>query len=157
MLERTHIPQDTHVWAKDYTSVANDGCDISQYTPLVGAARRYSSPANVTLMLQTSWTANGPSTNPPLLRVSLNQPYKALNWVSVEQVQAGACAGATDGRCLLHGGTGVEIPKTDYTCALRCVKQVCWKPTANSIPMGITSPSACCNNMAKTARCCSVC
>ena len=101
VLERTHIPQDTHAWAKDYTSVANDGYDISQYTPLsvplVGTRHLF---ANVTLMLQTSWTANGPSTNPPLLRVSQNQPYKALNWVSVEQVQAGACAGATDGRCV---------------------------------------------------------
>ena len=141
VLERTHIPQDTHAWAKDYTSVANDGYDISQYTPLsvplVGTRHLF---ANVTLMLQTSWTANGPSTNPPLLRVSQNQPYKALNWVSVEQVQAGACAGATDGRCSVHGGTGVEIPITDYTVRVEVCKTGLLEANCQQYPNGNYKP-----------------
>ena len=142
MLERTHIPQDTHAWAKDYTSVANDGYDISQYTPLsVPTAGNRHLFANVTLMLQTSWTANGPATNPPLLRVSLNQPYKALNWVSVEQVQARRLRGDTDGRCTGHGGSGVEILSSLTTpCALRCVKQVCLESNCQQYPNGNYKP-----------------
>ena len=99
MLERTHIPQDTHAWAKDYTSVDNDGYAISQYTPLsVPTADKRHLFANVTLMPPN--LMDGQRTfDPPLLRVSLNQPYKALNWVSVEQVQTGACASATDRQC----------------------------------------------------------
>jgi len=141
VLERTHIPQDTHAWAKDYTSVANDGYDISQYTPLsVPTAGMRHLFANVTLMLQTSWTANGPATNPPLLRVSLNQPYKALNWVSVEQVQAGACAGATDGRCSSHGGSGVEIPITDYTVRVEVCKTGLLEANCQQYPNGNYKP-----------------
>src|SRR5499427_9113260 len=47
---------------------------------------------------------------------------KALNWVSVEQVQAGACAGDTDGRCSGHGGAGVVIPITDYIVRVQACK-----------------------------------
>lgn len=34
ILRRAYIPQDGHAWAKEYTSVANDGYDIRLYTPL---------------------------------------------------------------------------------------------------------------------------
>ncbi len=34
ILRRAYIPQDAHSWAKEYTSVAVDGYDISDYTPL---------------------------------------------------------------------------------------------------------------------------
>src|SRR5947199_4746262 len=78
VLERSHIPQDTHSWVKEYTSITADGYDIAKYTPLavpiVGDRHLF---ANVTPMIQTSWTNNGPSTNPPLLRVVQNliPPY----------------------------------------------------------------------------------
>ena len=51
VLERSHIPQDTHAWAKEYTSVANDGYNISRYTPFsVPPASKRHLFANVTLM-----------------------------------------------------------------------------------------------------------
>jgi type IV pilus assembly protein PilY1 len=34
VLERTFVPQDATMWGKEYLSVANDGYDISEYTPL---------------------------------------------------------------------------------------------------------------------------
>ena len=34
IVERAFIPQDAHSWGKEYHSVANDGYDISEYTPL---------------------------------------------------------------------------------------------------------------------------
>src|SRR5690606_3243714 len=34
VLERAYIPQDAHSWGKEYHSFAQDGYDISDYTPL---------------------------------------------------------------------------------------------------------------------------
>lgn len=34
VLERSFIPQDAHTWGKEYHSVAHDGYDIRDYTPL---------------------------------------------------------------------------------------------------------------------------
>ena len=90
VLERALIPQDAHSWGKEYTSEAVDGYRISAVTP-------YSAPAtdtkhfftNTTLLLTTSWTTN---TEPPLLRVLLDQPAprRIWNWVSKEAPVAGA-------------------------------------------------------------------
>ncbi|MCP4670557.1 MAG: hypothetical protein GY857_04565, partial [Desulfobacula sp.] len=34
VLERTFVPQDAHSWGKEYLSIAYDGYDIQDYTPL---------------------------------------------------------------------------------------------------------------------------
>ena len=62
-LERTHIPQDAHSWGKEYRSIAVDGYDIRNYTPLA-CRRRAPSP------LREHDTARHCG---PLLRVLTNQ------------------------------------------------------------------------------------
>ncbi|MGF1546148.1 MAG: pilus assembly protein [Thiotrichales bacterium] len=78
VLERSHIPQDAHSWGKEYTSVAIDGYDISEYAPysLPNAGKRHLF-ANTTLLNDAS--------KGPLLRVSLNQSKRIWDWVSKER------------------------------------------------------------------------
>ncbi len=85
IVERAFIPQDAHSWGKEYHSVANDGYDISEYTPLAlpVTGRRHLF-ANVTL------TGYG---QPPLMRVLENSTFRIWNWVSIERPVAGTqCA-----------------------------------------------------------------
>ena len=102
ILKRAFIPQDAHSWGKEYTSVAVDGYDISQYTPLslpTGGNRHLF--ANTTL---TSETSN------PLLRVLQNETHRIWEWVSIERPVAG--------NNLVHGnpgnGSSVPVSPTDY-------------------------------------------
>src|SRR5215471_17099815 len=151
VLERTHIPHDAHSWVKEYTSITNDGYDIAKYTPFaVPTGSNHHLFGNVTLMLQTSWTNNGPnSTNLPRLRVALNQPWRAWNWASVENPDVGACASANDGRCPGHGYPGTDggpanfLPITDYivrvqVCATGFLESNCQQyPNGNYKPIGL--------------------
>src|SRR6266446_1085942 len=146
VLERSHIPQDTHSWVKEYTSITADGYDIATYTPLavpiVGNRHLF---ANVTPMIQTSWVDNGPSTNPPLLRVVQNliPPYnRAANWASVESPDAGACAGiaTNDGQCTGHGGTGVLLTIADYNVRVEVCKTSLLETNCQSYPNGNYKP-----------------
>jgi type IV pilus assembly protein PilY1 len=146
VLERSHTPQDTHAWIKEYTSIANDGYDISQYTPFaVPLASNRHLFANVTPMIQTSWTNNGSSTNPPLLRVVQNlvPPYnRALNWASVESPVAGACAGtaSNDGQCSGHGGSGVLLTIADYNVYVEVCKAGLLETNCQMYPNGNYKP-----------------
>lgn len=79
-LERSFIPQDAHSWGKEYESVARDGYDISEYTPL-------SLPASGTRHLFANTTPLG--TTAPLLRVLQNQAGRVWNWLSIERPVAG--------------------------------------------------------------------
>lgn len=90
VLERSFIPQDAHSWGKEYESIARDGYDITEYTPLALPAAGYRHLlANVTLTSDTS---------PPLLRVLNDSIYRIWEWVSIERPVAGS-------KCL-HGGSG---------------------------------------------------
>ncbi|MEX2049861.1 MAG: PilC/PilY family type IV pilus protein, partial [Steroidobacteraceae bacterium] len=159
VLERAHIPQDAHSWVKEYRGTAIDGYNISLYTPLgqptSGKTHLF---ANATLMLQTSWTNNGPDTNPPLLRVAqnVNGPQnRAWHWASTESPVAGACygrdAGTNDGRCVgatTNPGPGRPIASnsssfTDYAvrvevCATGMTEPNCRQyPDDNFKPVGL--------------------
>ena len=70
-LERAFIPQDAPRWGKEYLSVANDGYDISEYTPLAlpETDKRHLF-ANVTL------TGYG---QPPLMPVLSNSSFRIWN------------------------------------------------------------------------------
>lgn len=91
ILERSFIPQDAHSWGKEYTSVARDGYDISDYTPLsLPATGKRHLFANVTL------TGYG---QPPLMRVLDNSSYRIWEWVSIERPVAGTeCATGNNSR-----------------------------------------------------------
>ena len=161
ILERSHIPQDAHSWVKEYRGSAAEGYDISLYTPLSepasGTTHLF---ANATLMLQTSWVNNGPTTtaNPPLLRVAQNvngqtdgSTTRAWHWGSTESPVAGACYsrnGANDGRCSGQGGSGVTVATNatsfvDYTvrvevCVAGLLETNCRAyPNGNYKPIGL--------------------
>lgn len=76
ILERVFIPQDAHSWAKEYTSVAVDGFDISDYTPF----QVPSTQGLRHLFGSVTMSSNGP----PLLRVALNNPHRVWDWASKE-------------------------------------------------------------------------
>ncbi|MDD2724763.1 MAG: PilC/PilY family type IV pilus protein [Methylovulum sp.] len=99
VLKRVFIPQDAHSWGKEYTSVAVDGYDIRDYTPLP-------LPASGKRHLFASTTLTG-SASDPLLRVLPNSTYRIWEWVSIERPVAGP-------KCL-HGSSGPACGTiTDY-------------------------------------------
>ncbi len=79
VLERTYIPQDEHTWGKEYTSVAKDGYDIRDYTPLAlpVAGTRH-------LFASTTLSENGE----PLLRVLPNNIHRIWEWVGKKSPEA---------------------------------------------------------------------
>jgi type IV pilus assembly protein PilY1 len=76
VLERTHIPQDAHTWAKEYRSLGVDGYSIDDYTPLsmppLGRGHLF---GNV------SYSVGGD----PLLRVLPNTVFRPWEWASIER------------------------------------------------------------------------
>lgn len=87
VLRRAYIPQDTHAWAKEYTSTAIDGYDISDYTPLSqpsGSGTRRHFFGNITLSAGTNCTTPDKCSVdlPPLMSVVQNSPRRVWDWVS---------------------------------------------------------------------------
>lgn len=83
VLQRVFVPQDAHSWGKEYLSIAHDGYDIQDYTPLdlpKGGSRH--------LFASTTLSDNGD----PLLRVLENSVYRIWEWVAIERPVAGARA-----------------------------------------------------------------
>ncbi len=80
VLERAYIPQDAHSWGKEYMSVANDGYDIRDYTPLslppVGTRHLFAS---------SSLTDPSDASYAPLLRVLPNNTHRIWEWVAKER------------------------------------------------------------------------
>lgn len=76
VLERTHIPQDAHTWAKEYKSYEKDGFYINEYTPLnqppEGAGHLF---GNVSYGVGTA----------PLMRVLPNTRFRPWEWASIER------------------------------------------------------------------------
>ena len=112
ILERTFVPQDAHSWGKEYQSVARDGYDITEYTPLaLPATGRYHLFANTTLTSDTS---------PPLMRVLTNTNRRVWEWLSIEGPVAGTeCATGNNSRsnCVVaSSGTGWElVPSSSFS------------------------------------------
>jgi type IV pilus assembly protein PilY1 len=126
VLERSNIPQDAHAWGKEYTSIAVDNYDIRDYTP-------YSEPASGRRHLFANTTLLGSST--PELRVSLDQPYRIWEWVSIERPVADARA--------LNGGGGPMLSNiTDFhvrvaVCVPGLLEANCKDYTGVSKPTGL--------------------
>jgi type IV pilus assembly protein PilY1 len=99
VLERAYVPQDGHSFGKEYTSIAVDGYDIRQYSPIASlpAAGRKHLFANLAL-------SRG---GDPLLRVLANSEFRIWNWISIERPVGGNdCFNASNARvtCLTAGG-----------------------------------------------------
>ncbi|WP_425358613.1 PilC/PilY family type IV pilus protein [Syntrophotalea carbinolica] len=77
VLERSHVPQDAHSWGKEYASVAVDGYDIQDYTPLA-----LPDSGNRHLFGNTTLRADDTI---PRLRVLPNSSHRIWEWVSKEQ------------------------------------------------------------------------
>lgn len=112
VLKRVNIVQDAHSWGKEYTSIANDGYDIRQYTPLsLPSAGKHHLFANTTLLKKTKKNDNqGKMVDEPLFRVLQNKTARIWEWVSKERPVAGQKL--TDGS---------KVNPTDYIVAV----QVC--------------------------------
>ncbi len=89
VLERAYIPQDAHSWGKEYYSVAHDGYDISDYTPL-------SLPQGGTRHLFANTTLS--DAGDPLLRVLENSVLRIWEWVAIERPVAGSEGNDGSGR-----------------------------------------------------------
>lgn len=115
VLERSAIPQDGHSWGKEYTSVAVDGYDISNYTPLavpqVGTRHLF---ANVTI-----GASPATSVNAPLLRVLRNSRFRIWEWVSIEAPVAGdRCEHGSSGpTCVYVAGVDTSHPSSSLEFA----------------------------------------
>ncbi len=80
VLERVFVPQDAHSWGKEFLSIAHDGYDIQDYTPLdlpKGGSRH--------LFASTTLSDGGD----PLLRVLEDSVFRIWEWVAIERPVAG--------------------------------------------------------------------
>lgn len=134
VLQRVFIPQDAHTWGKEYLSIAHDGYDIADYTPLTAPplGRRHLF-ANVTLTENSMTTgdtnpyttldstAGNEAANPPLMRVLQNSSLRIWNWVSIERPVAGVnCLfGTTTKNCVTGDVSAAQgwqvVPSSAYT------------------------------------------
>jgi type IV pilus assembly protein PilY1 len=80
VLERAYIPQDAHSWGKEYTSIATDGYDIRNYSPLglPTLGKRH-------LLASTSLADAADASYAPLLRVLPNNIHRIWDWVAKER------------------------------------------------------------------------
>ncbi len=91
VLERSYIPQDAHSWGKEYQSIARDGYDIRDYTPLsLPAAGTRHLLANTTLLKDDVMAPNRAADMAPLMRVLTDSRYRIWEWVAIERHVAGS-------------------------------------------------------------------
>lgn len=76
VLERAHIPQDAHTWAKEYRGYDVDGYDIAEVTPLAQPPF-----GKGHLFGNVSYSVGGD----PLLRVLPNTVFRPWEWASIER------------------------------------------------------------------------
>lgn len=93
VLERAFIPQDAHSWGKEFNGAAEEGYDITEYTPLVapGTGKRHLF-ANTTLLNTGS--------QEPRLRIITNTDFRVWDWLSIERPVADTqCGNPTKSAC----------------------------------------------------------
>ncbi|QLI80764.1 hypothetical protein HZU75_04045 [Chitinibacter fontanus] len=137
VIERAFIPQDAHTWGKEYMSIANDGYDIRDYTPMdlptTGNRHLF---GNTTLCTpnncQTSYL------NPPMLRTIKNSPRRIWEWVSIERP-------VTDAQYADGSNNRVNIPTADMNnyvvrvqvCKTGLLEDECKKYGSSYKPFGL--------------------
>ena len=122
VLERAFVPQDSTLWGKEYTSVAHDGYNIADFTPLAlptPAGTNRHMIANTTLLYKPNdysarWSVN---TNPPMVIVYQNRPGRIWDLVAQEMIILGKnpgtspAASATEGNPITKYNVRVEVCK----------------------------------------------
>ena len=99
ILKRSFIPRDAHSWGKEYTSVAHDGYDISDYADLdlPDSGKRH-------LFANVSLSASGQ----PLMRVLNDSAFRVWEWLSIERPVADSkCNNSSGSRVNCVQGTSV--------------------------------------------------
>ncbi len=127
VLQRALIPQDAHSWGKEYESVARDGYDIQEYTPL-------NLPIQGTRHLFANTTLS--TTGNPLLRTLENSRFRIWEWVSIERPVAGSKCVNQSTNCVYSGGnySGSPSNHTEY-------EEMVWKYGNASHLLGTRTPS----------------
>lgn len=127
ILERTYLPQDAHSWGKEYTSVAVDGYNIADYTPLA-------LPQNGRRHLFANTTLLNDANSRPLMRVLQNRTERIWNWVSIERPVAGSR--------MFNGSSGTVInpAPTDYTVRVRVCKAGLLEANCQAYANGAVKP-----------------
>jgi type IV pilus assembly protein PilY1 len=129
ILERAYVPQDAHSWGKEYRSVAVDGFNISEYTPLAlptgGGTIRHLF-ANTTLLNSAG--------QEPRLRVLANSPYRIWEWVSRERPVA-------DNSVIPGGGGSVSVTPTDYIVRVKVCDSSLPEDNCAAYPNGNLKPT----------------
>ncbi|AMN47268.1 type IV pilus assembly protein PilY1 [Steroidobacter denitrificans] len=135
ILERSHIPQDAHSWGKEYTSIAVDGYDIRNYTPLdLPTSSRRHLFANTTIL--------NDSQQRPRLRYLLNQTVRIWNWVSIEQPVAGNAivtgVNSNDGKEIRTSVSPTERTVRVRVCVANLLEENCRQyANGNYKPIGL--------------------
>jgi len=84
VLERAYIPQDAHSFGKEYDSIAHDGFDIRDYTPLDLPLPGRRHLIATTALGNYNLTAS-PPTGLPILRVLTDSTARIWEWVATER------------------------------------------------------------------------
>ncbi|QIZ77125.1 pilus assembly protein [Ferrimonas lipolytica] len=134
VLERTFIPQDAHSWGKQYSSVAVDGYDISQYTP-------FSLPASGGKHF--FGTASFSDGGKPEIRIRLNQQAKSgktcdiWDWASTERPVL-ADDPNSNYNCTPEGSSDSHYTVRVKVCVAGLLEQNCQEyPDGNYKPTGL--------------------
>ena len=96
VLERAYVPQDSSLWGKDYQSIARDGYDLREFTPLAlpKPVGNYHHFANTTLLSGRSGNYST-ALNPPSLFVYQNQSGRLWDLVATERLILGDSPGGS--------------------------------------------------------------
>ena len=131
ILERSYIPQDAHSWGKEYRSVARDGYDISNYTPL-----SQPSAGNYHVLANTSLTG---SPERPRMRVLKNSEFRVWEWLSIERPVAGSqCDDGNRRSCTSGTGTMEDFTVRVEVCKPGLLESNCTQyPDGNHKPTGL--------------------
>lgn len=129
VLRRAYIPQDGHSWAKEYTSITNDGYKISDYTPLsepTGSNRHFF--GNLTRNAGTNCsTLDNCSNLAPVLAVVTNSTKRVWEWASKENP-------VLDGT---HGGSLTDYSVRVVVCTSVSTKDCKKYPNGAYKPVGL--------------------
>jgi type IV pilus assembly protein PilY1 len=118
VLERARLVQDAHSWGKEYTSIAQDGYNISEFAPLQPPPVNYRHLfASTSLLPTNAFPTRDEAT--PLLRVLNDTQFRIWNWVSIERPVADlTCFNTANARVSCERLTGSEwrtVPQTYFS------------------------------------------
>jgi len=115
-LRRAFVPWENHTWGIEYSSIQEDGFDISDYSPLA-------LPANGKRHLIA--TNNKNKDDVPWMRVRINTSGRIWNWVEKERSQG-------------DGYADMEIPLDVTVCSSGFIEESCQQyPNGQYKPVGL--------------------